>query len=41
MMFKRFKYPRTHHLPWSLGATKDDKTLGSVRHFEGKRVAAR
>lgn len=23
---KRFKYPRTFHLPWSLGATDDDKT---------------
>jgi hypothetical protein len=23
----RVKYPRTFHLPWSLGATSDDKTL--------------
>jgi hypothetical protein len=32
------KYPRTPHLPWSLGATSDDKTLNSVSHFIGKRV---
>ena len=23
---KRYKYPRTYHLPWSAGATSDDKT---------------
>ena len=22
----RIKYPRTYHLPWSLGSTDDDKT---------------
>lgn len=32
------KYPRTYHLPWSPGATDDDKTLSSVNHFEGKMV---
>ncbi len=32
------KYPRTPHLPWSLGATDDDKRLDSVEHFVGKRV---
>jgi hypothetical protein len=37
-MTKRTKYPRTHHLPWTRGATKDDKILGSVKHFEGKQV---
>lgn len=34
----RVKYPRTFHLPWSEGATKDDKTLDDISHFEGKEV---
>jgi len=37
----KVKYPRTFHLPWSLGATDDDKThsLETVeRMFGGKRV---
>ena len=34
----RYKYPRTHHLPWSLGATDDDKTLSSDASFQGKEV---
>lgn len=33
-----YKYPRTFHLPWSPGATSDDKILQSTDHFEGKRV---
>jgi hypothetical protein len=32
------KYPRTFHLPWSLGKTNDDKVLNNVDHFIGKRV---
>lgn len=32
------KYPRTFHLPWSPGATSDDKTLSSVSQFEGQEV---
>lgn len=32
------KYPRTHHVPWSLSKTNDDKTLSSVDHFQGKHV---
>ena len=32
------KYPRTPHLPWSLGASSDDKVLSSVVHFEGRQV---
>ncbi len=32
------KYPRSMHLPWSLGKTKDDKTLKDCHHFEGKIV---
>lgn len=37
----RVKYPRTFHLPWSLGATDDDKTWGEkdvARMFEGREV---
>ena len=37
-MTTRIKYPRSFHLPWSLGATDDDKTLGSVDHFVGQDV---
>jgi hypothetical protein len=33
MTTTRYKYPRTFHLPWSPGATKDDKVLSSVDHF--------
>lgn len=32
------KYPRTFHLPWSLGKTNDDKVLNNIDHFIGKRV---
>lgn len=32
------KYPRTWHLPWSEGGTKDDKKLSNCKHFENKRV---
>lgn len=34
----RLKYPRTFHLPWSPGATSDDKTLDDVSHFEFREV---
>ena len=34
----RIKYNRTFHLPWSLGATADDKTLKSTDHFVGQEV---
>lgn len=37
-METRTKYPRTFHLPWSLGDTSDDKVLKSVDHFFGKEV---
>lgn len=30
-----YKYPRTFHLPWSLGSTNDDKFLESVEPFIG------
>lgn len=35
---KYVKYPRTWHLPWSPGATKDDRTLSRLDFFEGKEV---
>lgn len=35
---QRHKYPRTHHLPWSPGATADDKILTTTAHFDGKQV---
>lgn len=37
-MIHRIKYPRTYHLPWSLGASDDDKTLSSVDHFVDRQV---
>lgn len=35
---KYIKYPRTFHLPWSEGATNDDKILRNVDHFVGTDV---
>ena len=32
------KYPRTWHLPFSPGATKDDRIIKDCSQFEGKRV---
>jgi hypothetical protein len=32
------KYPRTYHLPWSLGASNDDKILKDFSGFYGKTV---
>lgn len=32
------KYPRTPHLPWSPGATSDDKILQDAHHFEAYYV---
>jgi hypothetical protein len=37
-MATKVKYPRTPHLPWSQGATSDDRMLQDISHFEGKRV---
>lgn len=34
----RYKYNRTYHLPWSPGATSDDKIIHSVEHFIGHDV---
>lgn len=35
---KYIKYPRTYHLPWSPGATKDDRILKNDDCFRGKQV---
>lgn len=32
------KYPRTYHLPWSPGRTKDDRVIDNVDMFVDKRV---
>ena len=37
-MITRYKYPRTLHLPFSLGRSNDDKVLDSLDHFIGKEV---
>jgi len=34
----RVKYPRTFHLPWSPGATDDDRVLPDTKCFEEKEV---
>jgi len=38
IMDKKYKYPRTFHVPWSEGATSDDKTLSNMNHFHRKEV---
>lgn len=35
---KRYKYPRTRHLPWSPGATNDDVILDSTSSFARQRI---
>lgn len=32
------KYPRTYHLPWSPGLTKDDRQLPDTKVFDGNEV---
>ncbi len=32
------KYPRTAHLPWSPGATSDDKWVDTLAMFEGQEI---
>lgn len=32
------KYPRTFHVPWSPGATSDDKIHKDISFFEGKEI---
>lgn len=38
MFLEYVKYPRTYHLPWSLGKTDDDRTLKNTSIFQGKKV---
>ena len=33
-----YKYPRTYHLPWSPGATKDDRILKDLSSLIGKEI---
>ena len=35
---KYYKYPRTFHLPWSLGITSDDKVLNDTSIFDGSEI---
>jgi|CXWL01.1.fsa_nt_gi hypothetical protein len=35
---KYVKYPRTYHLPWSPGMTKDDRVIEDLSHLEGVEV---
>lgn len=37
-MADKVKYPRTFHLPWSKGVTKDDKFAKNLDFFIGKEV---
>lgn len=37
-MTTHYKYPRTYHLPWSLGSTSNDKFLNSIECFENKKI---
>ena len=32
------KYPRTYHLPWSPGVSKDDRVMEDLSVFEGKQI---
>lgn len=34
----KYKYPRTQHLPWSPGASRDDLVLSRCLDFQGKQV---
>lgn len=40
MFVDKVKHPRTYHLPWSEGATDDDKTHESTEQFVGREVVA-
>lgn len=33
-----YKYPRTYHVPWSLGSTNDDKFHENMSSFEGMTI---
>lgn len=38
MNTKRYKYPKTFHLPWSPGTSRDDKIQANTDSFTGKEV---
>lgn len=38
MEFTKVKYPRTLHMPWSLGVQSDDKVIKTTDQFIGKTV---
>lgn len=38
LFLKHIKYPRTYHLPSSMGRTNDDRALKDYSQFEGKEV---
>jgi len=38
MVLEKVKYPRTRHLPWSLGVTNDDVILTSTEAFQNRDV---
>jgi len=35
-----YKYPKTPHLPWSPGISRDDRVLQSTNHFNGEHIVA-
>lgn len=37
-MEQYYKYPRTYHVPWSLGSTSDDKFMEDTSSFIGKTI---
>lgn len=38
LFVNRIKYPRTYHLPWSPGATKDDRIMSDLSAFDDKDI---
>lgn len=32
------KFPKTYHVPWSLGIQSDDKVFKTLEHFHGKEI---
>lgn len=37
-MLQRFKYPKTFHLPWSPGISRDDRIINNLDPFKDKEV---
>lgn len=40
LFISHVKFPRTYHLPWSPGLTKDDRQMDNVERFIGQEVVA-